>query len=348
MSYLNRLIRRTQGADQPQSLQPFVRSTSPIAEQDQRLGMANFDNSVFPVTEVGTGQDWREIEEGKETVTPEITPSREVTVQRKLASPETNSLPSVYPSPGTRPGLKDKPLVGVKTEGNRSLAFRQEGLGEPSTPSNHQAQDSVQGDTPPPSSPVTKEVSTQESEPVHSQPAVVRSQKLSQHLEGSESFAIASSKVTNVTQTTVDRERTNPRADANVPTAVPANPLVNLPNLEPLENQEVEQQRISSHGIHPRTVVPDFRNDIPQLEPSRRYLTNPNELPFEEATPLPRWRQESPQVVIGRVNVEVVSPPASEGTAKPRSEPLTAASMSVIGSLGRGVSSNVRLSLRQR
>jgi hypothetical protein len=70
---------------------------------------------------------------------------------------------------------------------------------------------------------------------------------------------------------------------------------------------------------------------------------------FEEAPILTFDQPESPRVVIGRINVEVVPQSVPEATVAPsRSQPLTAASVSVIGPLGSGVSSNLRLSLRQR
>jgi hypothetical protein len=58
---------------------------------------------------------------------------------------------------------------------------------------------------------------------------------------------------------------------------------------------------------------------------------------------------EGPHIVIGRINVDVVPPPATQASAAaPRPGPLTAASVSVIGSLGGGIRPNLRLSLRHR
>ena len=58
---------------------------------------------------------------------------------------------------------------------------------------------------------------------------------------------------------------------------------------------------------------------------------------------------ESPRIVIGRINVEVVPAPAAQPrTTAPRPGPLTAASVSVIGPLGGGIRPNLRLSLRHR
>src|SRR5262249_40763505 len=58
---------------------------------------------------------------------------------------------------------------------------------------------------------------------------------------------------------------------------------------------------------------------------------------------------EGPRIVIGRINVEVVPPPAAQpSTAAPRPRPLTAASASVIGPLSGDIRPSLRLSLRHR
>src|SRR5262249_20017991 len=87
------------------------------------------------------------------------------------------------------------------------------------------------------------------------------------------------------------------------------------------------------------------------LEPSPRTVTphqqresiSPDDVTSSGET------EPSPQVVIGSINVEVVSPPVEPKTsATSRPGPLTAESVSVIGPLSRGVRSNLRLSLRHR
>ena len=45
--YLRRSIMRTRAADAEPLMQPFVRSTSPIAEQDQRIGMRGMEGFEF-------------------------------------------------------------------------------------------------------------------------------------------------------------------------------------------------------------------------------------------------------------------------------------------------------------
>lgn len=348
MSYLNRLIRRTQGDEQPQSLQPFVRSTSPIAEQDQRIGMANFEPNDFPVTELGTSQNWGEIDADQGTMTPELTTSQEVTVQRKLASPVNPSLPSISPAPpGNRLSFGNEPAAGVETNPNRSSEFAQVEPAPPPIPSNRPVEDLDQDQTTSPSLPIKGEPLNQEPEPVHLQPPGGEQQPSRPRAWRSETSAI--SEGIDPWQPTLEAEMTNPQnpqSETSFPTTVPLNPPLTLPKQNPSETQDGAQPSIPLNAVRPRLISSDFPRDVPPLEPSKHALADPDELPFAEATGSNTARQASPQVVIGRINVEVI--PQTEVTPKSRSGPLTAASVSVIGSLGRGVSSNVRLSLRQR
>jgi len=62
--YLMRVIMRTRAATAGQCMQPFVRSTSPVAEWDQRIGMmgvegVEFDESLLSeaASETGFEQD---------------------------------------------------------------------------------------------------------------------------------------------------------------------------------------------------------------------------------------------------------------------------------------------------
>jgi hypothetical protein len=87
------------------------------------------------------------------------------------------------------------------------------------------------------------------------------------------------------------------------------------------------------------------------LEPSPRTVTSQQQresISSDDVTSSGET-EPSPRVVIGRINVEVVSPPVEPKTsATSRPGPLTAESVSVIGPLSRGVRSNLRLSLRHR
>jgi hypothetical protein len=110
-----------------------------------------------------------------------------------------------------------------------------------------------------------------------------------------------------------------------------------------VEGQEVEAS--GSRLRRPAAASPQL------LEPSPRTVTSqqqresisPDDVTSSGET------EPSPRVVIGRINVEVVSPPVEPKTsATSRPGALTAESVSVIGPLSRGVRSNLRLSLRHR
>ena len=91
--------------------------------------------------------------------------------------------------------------------------------------------------------------------------------------------------------------------------------------------------------------------DPPFLEPSPRAITlaQHRDAISPEAVESVGRPDQGPRVVIGRINVEVVPPPAEPKTSTAsRPGPLTAASASVIGPLTGGIRSNLRLSLRHR
>jgi hypothetical protein len=93
-------------------------------------------------------------------------------------------------------------------------------------------------------------------------------------------------------------------------------------------------------------------DSAPQLlEPSPRPIRSAQqrESIFSDAAESADTAAQGPRVVIGRINVEVVSTaPEPKASAPSRPGPLTAASVSVIGPLTRGVRSSLRLSLKHR
>src|SRR5918992_6226009 len=84
---------RTRAAGEAQSMQPLVRSTSPVAEHDQRIGMTDFEEFEFGESPFATADSEAELEETGALQTPmlpTITAASDVgktTVQRKMASP---------------------------------------------------------------------------------------------------------------------------------------------------------------------------------------------------------------------------------------------------------------------
>jgi hypothetical protein len=109
--YLTRLATRGRETGEMQSMQPFVRSTSPIAEHDRRTGMMGFEGfelgEATSFAEVGSEPG---VERGDILESP-APPSamtdgetRIATVQRQVASPLAGMAGSAAPTatPGSR------------------------------------------------------------------------------------------------------------------------------------------------------------------------------------------------------------------------------------------------------
>ena len=356
--YLNRLMARGQTTRQS-ALQPCVRSTSPIAEYDRRIGVAGFgdtENSILPPTDAGT--DWElgqtdeisglEMSETAPAPPSDITASRDVTVQRKMAHSTVTPMPT-NPAPQSTPGIRDMPSAQVKTDRSPLFEFSEDVRAESPLPSIGESDLSipVDGDrslTPLPTPPVTRESDLQLSErdPFH---PTIEQQSLNPTSEKSEISAIAieTSVVANPPQSAVTAD-TTPVVDEVRPLAAVPTPVA-VPNREPSDIAEVEPQRANPNDIRPRRIVPEHPGNVPRLEP---LIRDRDDLRFEEATVSNIDRQESPRISIGRINVEVIRETAPDTTVATSPKPLTAASVSVIGPLGGGVRPNVRLSLRQR
>jgi hypothetical protein len=109
------------------------------------------------------------------------------------------------------------------------------------------------------------------------------------------------------------------------------------------ESDEIEAS--GSRLRRPSVTSPQLLEPLPRAitAPQQRESIAPDGAASSDET------EQGPRVVIGRINVEVVSPPVEPKTsATSRPGPLTAESVSVIGPLSRGVRSNLRLSLRHR
>jgi hypothetical protein len=124
--YLMRVLGRARGGDEAQPLQPFLRSTSPIAEHDQRIGMSGFDGDGGGDTSLGEGR--------AEAATTTTAPGG-LTVQRKLASPGLASAPHRVPD-RAGPRAPDRtaaetPVIGAKA---RLAPDHGEHLATPSDP----------------------------------------------------------------------------------------------------------------------------------------------------------------------------------------------------------------------
>ena len=277
-------------------MQPFVRSTSPVAEHDQRIGMTDFEEFEFGESPFATADSEAELEETGALQTPmlpTITAASDVgktTVQRKMASPSATLI-----GPTTRAAPS---LIGVDA--------RRKGDLQPARQRVHQ-------DVVPPSS---RSVMGERPRQAPRSPLIYPEK----NVVAGEEWSISSTDAT--------REH------------------------EPIPGRP--QTRSASRGVgygvvRTRSLQQARQADSNFLEPLPYALAEHIEQTPTGSSMSTGDAGESPRIVIGRINVEVVPAPAAQPrTAAPRPGPLTAASVSVIGPLGGGIRPNLRLSLRHR
>jgi hypothetical protein len=340
--YLSRLITRSQSKAESQPLRPFVRSTSPIAEQDQRLGVAGFetvDTAMLPQPEINTG-DLTPTEGAPTVATPAITPADSVTIQRKPAGPAVVSQTSA-PSIGTN-NLSSNPVnAGSSDPIENSLGLQSAAsssfLSTPDTP--------VQNPF---------------------DPGLIDARDDSR-------FQGPQNRYPNLEPTgepelpQAFQRPVEPPPGPEPSSMVSHQPLSLIPEISPgvigedpspgIEFKPVARGREKLDQSNPDPDSPGSP-DIVSVVPSENFptlipLEQPPEgleKPVVEASSAANEHQPAaPRVVIGRINVEVVpqkTPEATVSTAKPG--PLTANSVSVIGPLRGRMPANLRLSLRQR
>jgi hypothetical protein len=311
--YLTRLVTRARESDKRQLLRPFVRSSSPIAEHDQRIGMADSEDFELagaapdPTGSKGAVGPFADFQTQSRPGITSVSDMRGTTIQRKRAAPpagltgphaaDSQITPDMHvspmqmqdvetlSSPGTMEVKRHDGWLGAKADvGNageidRSAAFKPTGP-HPSTPlepSSISWKASMEGDEP------------------------------------------------------------------SVSSAAPSR--LDSPGPDSLVTQDTHRRVI----VDTRSARPARGVDSPRLVPAahpfaERFEPSPSDAAASAVGP-----RESPRVVIGRINVEVVTPPAAKQlTSAPRPGPLTAASVSVIGPIGGGVRPNLRLSLRYR
>jgi hypothetical protein len=300
--YLKRLVTRTRMV---QPMQPFVRSTSPVAERDQRIGMTDFEG--FELDDPASARSDSEpgFEQGdalQASMPSEITPTSApngAVVQRKVASPAASP-----PTPATQP-VRDL---------NASSARMEDGIRP-----DEQRPDSIA--TPSPSDFVPSSGSPMTDEPLPVQ----------------QSWAVPESPPLSVE---------NVAADFEGPGSSAGDARVEAPSPSSSEARDGERH-LDRGAVHTQPAQRARKVSPPRLEPlARNFAEQIGPLPVGASVPAAD-ADESPHVSIGRINVEVVSPPTAQPSpAAPR--PLTAASVSVIGPLSGGVRPNLRLSLRHR
>jgi hypothetical protein len=273
--YLMRLATRGREAA---SMQPSVRTSSPVAEHDQRIGMAGFEG--FEVGEASTGE-W-ESEAGAEQgdilespMPPTITTAGETgvtTAQRKIASSPA----------GTTGSTARGEAAAADAQTQARVQSWSRGAGAPDLADAHDVSLSPSGPS-------------------------IRSPASSTGTIHSEALSIG---------------------DLQTGSA---------------------SRRFGPGDMHTRSIRQTRQVDSTHLEPSPGALAEHFKPPSERAGEPSTDAHEGPRIVIGRINVEVVPPPAAPpSTAASRPGPLTAASASVIGPLSGGIRPSLRLSLRHR
>ncbi len=359
-SYLQRFIQRSSLAHEQAAPQPFVRSTSPIAESDQRLGMAGLQGTEFGVVSLTPISS----DIGVESPNPEGQPPfpsqiietdhlGEERIQRKQA----DLSPGITPTMPTKPEPASDIAPPVSTNrnlGHLDLEPFPQALGTvqlPPSSETHQLPQPVgleaeQLDRLAPSP-------TLASFSIQAQSTNLESPKTSGALEYSQpsvSMPPASPSFLPDIATSRDMIPTQSRAIAFetlkgttdlTSSSEQAESLVDISPVVPqvVEDSQMRADKKSSHPDEPPPLTPAPR-PRPDLE---GLMTTALDAATDSQT------VHRPQVVIGRINVEVVPPPpASQTDVQSFSGPVTAESASVIGPLGGGIRPYVRYSLRQR
>ena len=291
--YLRRLVTRSDPS--AQAIRPIVHSASPIAEEDQRVGLPGFDGLVtagpagsFETDPEDTFPPPGDLRSPAPPPVSGIIRGEGPILRRKPAGPIiAQSRPAVF-QPGPAEG---KPAGNAPPTGNRFAREpgRQPPRPRPGTLSGSGAPwpDSDFRETaPPPAGPAAAPA-----------PAVVPSARLD------------------------SREEPGPRPR-------------NRAEIEAIKRRPQRSPELDATPLQP--------------VPRRAGAAEPGELISPDPVTSRVESEGSSRVVIGRLNVEVVPPTAEVQPAPaPARGPLTAESVSVIGSLG-GVRTNLRFRLRHR
>jgi hypothetical protein len=306
--YLQRLVTRTDaGAD---AMRPVVRSTSPIADEDQRLGVLGFggvtfgtaasDETILGEHAVPTG----DVRPPSPSAIPGAAQVSGATVQRKMAgapqpSPASTNIGRAAGAP-VRRDLAQGP-VDIADKGAEQRALRQ----EPPALAPRASPTAIPAGQDKPRTPIS-------AAPV----------------SDSESAAVPFSRPRELArQPTVSTRPRQAEEATSAPT--PAAPIA-APRSLP--------RRVAEVG--PQQLEPSHRplDALRQRESTSREMVASGE-----------EREQGPRVVIGRINVELVPPSAEpRKTAASAPRPLTAESVSVIGPLGGNDPPSLRFGLRHR
>lgn len=328
--YLTRLIPRKRESGATPHLMPMVRSVSPIARHDQRIGAVDTDSYALVGASSGPSEPKHgsarpdETEAGSRAETaPEVAGSDAVTQRKTLAS--AGAAPPPIPGdaqagtgdgvelshPGPRAGKIGAEPVATEREPGGSDVWAGAIVDEPHAAvrsARVDSQISVVGGP---------DVSTRLSIP----PAMPMEPAWEEENTGSDPLVVPSE------------------------STVPDSPVSAIPGV-PLGEHGEAARRPDGPMVYTRRVPREDDSDPIPLEPKPRAFVEPLEPPPGSAAESSRPAEESPRVVIGRINVEVVQPAEQPAGSVPRPQPLTAESASVIGPLRGGGRSDSSFSPR--
>ena len=349
---LNRLVSRRLGTGEVQSLQPMVRSASPISEHDQRIGMAGFQGSEFtgPLM-ANAGSEAADCEWGdaahrsvSRSITGISSTGEATTVQRKMVnSNDASTAPIFGRAPSIASAVKARPMH----KNQRVIPSLDQSGAHLSSEVSRVAKQNKQFDSSESDTGIAVELA-ETSKTGHLQPEGSRQH----HHHGATHDRIARQ---TYQQPDVPYLGPSPRViaehkeatseDGNTRTKDTLAETSNAGHLQP----KGSRQHYHRGAAHAQSAWQTHQQpDAPDLEPSPRAFPEHGGAASEDAS-TPRYEvDERPRIVIGRVNVEVVPPSVTQPSTAPQPGPLTAASVSVIGPLGDGASVSRRLSLRYR
>jgi hypothetical protein len=282
--YLTRLV--TRGPETAAEVLPFVRSGSPVAEEDQRVGVPGFEDAGFAIPE--SVHQWLNPNPPADRAVP-LSPVDEpdITVPDSVAG-KAQSGPAAA-KPGLEPRARSAEPAGHPA-GTRVMVRAQPVPGIDPAPSVH-------------------------------------------HRSLRQILAAATD--------------SSPQVDSSSPGHQPATPGPRTDVTVRRETQAAPGGEPDG-GVAPKRHLPAIlRSTTPALEPVVQRPHQPDRI--RAGTDARDGGEPLPRVFIGRINVEVVSQKADPGSlAVSRSLPATAESVSVIGPLRKGMSTNRRISLRHR
>ncbi|MEE8523595.1 MAG: hypothetical protein V3T72_06655 [Thermoanaerobaculia bacterium] len=315
--YLQRLVARAaESGDEPANLRPSLKSASPIAELDSRIGIPGLEDGGLGITRSTRGGGGEDAPPRFPGGTTEATP----TIQRQAAVASAPSAVSAASPAPSRPYL-DTVLAAAPAVAPAEPAAISRRQSPPAPP--------AQSDGPPEMAALPSPVA---SDVVAEPPALAVPETLAPSRLSIDEPAAP--------------ETPSPTTQQLAASAKPADPETGAPSLaEAPSLMTAPSKSRRDAGAPSKKASAASENtgaEIPRLMPPVAALPLPEPRPAARRAPEPA----TPRVVIGRIDVEVVPPqPATAAGSEPR--PVTAAAVSKIGPLRPAVRTNLLFNLRR-